>query len=110
MLSQALNIVCEQVQINLGPNVGDITIGYDPPSRGRVIPLEVRNDKAHEDGGSRSKLTEGPRPKGDLRPTGINHHMFNMYVKEIIDSITEPDTLCMSRPGLCKPSGVSLCI
>ena len=40
---------CEQVQINLGPNVGDITIGYDPPRRGRVIPLAVHNEKAQED-------------------------------------------------------------
>ena len=65
--------------------VGDITIGYDPPRRGRAIPLAVHNDKAHEDvedGGSRNRLTEGPKPKGDLRPTGINCIMFNLYAKE----------------------------
>ena len=31
----------EIVQINLGPNVGDITIRYDPPRRGRVIPMST---------------------------------------------------------------------
>ena len=25
-------------KVNLGPNVGDITISYDPPRRGRVSP------------------------------------------------------------------------
>ena len=29
--------------------VGDITIGYDRPRRGRVIPLAVHNEKALED-------------------------------------------------------------
>ena len=29
--------------------VGDITIGYDPPRRGRVIPMAVHQYKAHED-------------------------------------------------------------
>ena len=29
--------------------VGDITIGYDPSRRGRVIPLVVHNEKAQED-------------------------------------------------------------
>ena len=28
----------EPVQINLGPNVGDITAGHKPARRGRVIP------------------------------------------------------------------------
>ena len=35
--------------------VGDMTIGYDPPRRGRVIPMAVYLNKAHEyveDGGS----------------------------------------------------------
>ena len=35
--------------------VGDMTIGYDPPRRGRVIPMAVYINKAHEyveDGGS----------------------------------------------------------
>ena len=27
-----------KVQINLGPNVGDMTTRYDPPRRGRVNP------------------------------------------------------------------------
>ena len=29
--------------------VGDMTIGYDPPRRGRVIPMAVHQDKARED-------------------------------------------------------------
>ena len=29
--------------------VGDITIGYLPPRRGRVIPLAVHNKKTQED-------------------------------------------------------------
>ena len=35
--------------------VGDMTIGYDPPRRGRVIPMAVYLNKANEyveDGGS----------------------------------------------------------
>ena len=62
----------------MGPNVGDITTGYDAPRKGRVMPLAAHNDKAHEDvedGGSRSRLIGGPRPKGDLRPTGVNRHI-----------------------------------
>ena len=53
----------EQVQINLGPNVGDMTIRYDPPRRGQVIPMVVRQYKAHEDiedGGSQARA-QGPR-------------------------------------------------
>ena len=45
----------EPVQINLGPNVGDMTIRYDPPRSGRVIPMAVHQYEAHEeieDGGS----------------------------------------------------------
>ena len=57
-----------------GP-VGDITIVYDPPRRGRVIPLVACYDKAHEDGGSRSRPAKGPKPKGDLRPIGVNRHI-----------------------------------
>ena len=42
----------EQVQINLGPNVGDITTKYKPPRRGRVILIvsylyEAREDKEY---------------------------------------------------------------
>ena len=44
-----LKIDLNKVQINLGPNVGNMTIRYDPPRRGRVIPLAVHNKKAHED-------------------------------------------------------------
>lgn len=49
----------EQVHINLGPNVGVITIRYGLPRRGWVIPLAFHNEKAQEDvedGGSWSKL------------------------------------------------------
>ena len=40
-----LKIDMNKVQINLGPNVGDITIGYDPPRRGRVILMAVHKTK-----------------------------------------------------------------
>ena len=36
----------EQVQITLGPNVGDITIEYKPPRRGRFT---LNRIEAHED-------------------------------------------------------------
>ena len=40
---------CEHVQINLGPNVGDITIEYKPPRRGRIILMTITSIEAHED-------------------------------------------------------------
>ena len=33
----------------MGPNVGDITTGYDPPRRGRVMPLAAHDEEAQED-------------------------------------------------------------
>ena len=67
-----------------------MTIGYDPPRRGRVIPLVVCYDKAHkdvEDGGSRSRLTEGPKPKGDLRPNKCKPpYMYDLYYKACVVS------------------------
>ena len=59
----------------MGPNVGDITIRYDPPRRGRVIPMAIQDMKPKttlEDGGS----VKGPKPKGDSRPVEINRHMY----------------------------------
>ena len=56
----------EQVQINLGPNVGDMTIGYDPPRRGRVIPMAVHQDEAYEDvkmADHEADLLNGQSPK-----------------------------------------------
>ena len=55
-----------------------MTIGYDPPRRGRVILMTVHQDKAREDveyGGSDSRLTKDLKPKGGLGPIGINRHM-----------------------------------
>jgi len=46
---QVLKIDMNEVQINLGPNVGDMTITYDPPRRGRVIPMAVFLNRAQED-------------------------------------------------------------
>ena len=43
--------------------VGDITIRYDLPRRGRVIPMAVHQYEAHEDiedGGSQARA-QGPR-------------------------------------------------
>ena len=61
-----------------------ITIfGHDSVMKKFALEIKMTNswvcyDKAHEDvedGGSRSRLTEGPEPKGDLRPTGVNRHI-----------------------------------
>ena len=67
------------------PLVGDITIEYDPPRRGRAIPLAVHNDKAHEDvedGGSRSRLTKGPKPTRRLEAHRCKPpYMYDLYCK-----------------------------
>ena len=63
----------EPVQINLGPNVGDINTGYKPARRGRVIPitsyLYLKPMKTRSVG-----LYEGPGPKGGLKHVDINRH------------------------------------
>ena len=65
--------------------VGDITIGCDTPRRGRVIPLAVHNDKAHEDvedGGSWSRLTKGPKPTRRLEAHRCKPpYMYDLYYK-----------------------------
>ena len=59
--------------------VGDMTIGYDPPRRGRVISMAVHLNRAHEyveDGGSGSRLVKGPKPEGGLRPVSVNRDVY----------------------------------
>ena len=58
----------EQVQINLGPNVGDMTTGDKPTRSGRV---NYMNIEAHK-GMRMVALYEGPRPKGGLRRVDVN--------------------------------------
>ena len=53
---------------------------------------------------------KGPRPKGDLRPVGVNRHICKTCIVRHIKIVTEPDTLSMSQPGLREPLGVNLCI
>ena len=58
--------------------VGDMTIGYDPPRRVRVIPMAVYQDKAHEDvkmAVHEEDLLRARSPRGDLRPIGVNRHI-----------------------------------
>lgn len=60
-----------------------MTIGYDPPRRGRVIPMAVHHNKAHEDvedGDFSRRLIRGPKPKGGLRPISVNRHVCMTWV------------------------------
>ena len=63
----------EQVQINLGPNVGDITTEYKPPRRGRFTLNYIEARKYPEDGALLTKLI-GPEPKGILGPIVVNRY------------------------------------
>ena len=62
----------EPVQINLGPNVGDITTGVTRPGGAglRHNDHHVKPSTKLEDGGS----VMGLRPGGGLRPVVINRH------------------------------------
>ena len=63
--------------------VGDMAIRYDPPRRGRVIPMVVHLNEAQEhinNGGSYIDLVEGPKPEGGLRPMGINRHVYRLVL------------------------------
>ena len=86
----------EPVQINLGPNVGDITTGYKPARRGRVIPimsyLYLKPMKTRS-----VALYEGPGPKGGLRPVDINRHWYIILWCKIARVEIGPD-MFMSRP------------
>ena len=53
----------EPVQINLGPNVGDITTGRKPARRGRVNPISSSSvSEVHEDKRWRFTKGQGPKP------------------------------------------------
>ena len=50
-----MEVVNPSMTVSRPDLVRDITIRYDPPRRGRVIPMAVHQDEAHddiEDGGS----------------------------------------------------------
>ena len=67
-----LKIDMKPVQINLGPNVGDITIGMTRPERaGLYLQICLKPKTQDIDGG----LVKGPRPRGDLRPVVISRHV-----------------------------------
>ena len=85
----------EPVQINLGPNVGDITTGRKPARRGRINPIVVHY--IWSPWRQTVTLYEGPGPKVGLRPVDINRYEYvNLCCKiEVVE--TEPDTI-MSRP------------
>ena len=86
----------EPVQINPGPNVGDITTGYKLARRGRVIPitsyLYLKPMKTRS-----VALYEGPGPKGGLMPVDISRHWYVNLCCKIERVETEPGTF-MSRP------------
>ena len=42
--------------------------------------------------------------------TIVNRHIYVTCSIRHVQLVTETDTLFMSRPGLCKPPGVDLCI
>ena len=61
-----LKIDMNKVQINLGPNVGDITIRYDLPRRGRVIPMAIL--KVKPTGILKVAVnSQGPKAQGRLK-------------------------------------------
>ena len=56
------------------------------------------------------EAVKGLKPKGGLRPIGVNRHMSKSSNIRQVLVVTRPDTLFMSLPGLCEPLGVNLCI
>ena len=53
----------EPVQINLGPNVGDITTGRKPATRSGVNPISSSSvSEVHEDRRWRFMKAQGPKP------------------------------------------------
>ena len=61
------------MQINLGPNVGDITTERKPARRDRFTFNYI---EAHEDpeDGALLKEDRSPKPKGGLGPIVVNRH------------------------------------
>ena len=62
----------EHVEINLGPNVGDITTEYKPPWRGRFTYNYIEAHEDSEDGAL--LMLRGLEPKGGLGPIVVNRH------------------------------------
>ena len=72
-----LEIDKNKVQINLGPNVEDMTTRNDPPRRGRVnhnggllkrSPTIIKSTVP-------DKACSRPKPRGVLRHVSVNHHV-----------------------------------
>ena len=97
----------EHVQINLGPNVGDITTEYKPARRGRVIPimssLYLKPMKTRS-----VALYEGPGPKGGLRPVDINRHWYVNLCCKIGKSRNWAGHVYEPASGFYKSAGVDL--
>ena len=90
----------EPVQINLGPNVGDITTGRKPAYVGRVN--FISNSRVLKP----KKIDEGLRPVVGLRLVAVNRHLYvNLYCKI---GIRRDQLGYEYEPvlGLCEPTGV----
>ena len=72
-----LEIDKNKVQINLGPNVGNMTTRYDPPKRGRVNLHGGLLKEAHRIYKAMGyyKTCSWPKPRGGLRPIIVNLHV-----------------------------------
>ena len=99
----------EQVQINLGPNVGDITIEYKPPKRGRFmfIRIEAYEDKEY---GALLKKLGGPEPKGGSGPIYINRHEICNLCCKLGKGWNQAGHVYEPASVFCKPLGLNLCI
>ena len=95
----------EQVQINLGPNVGDITTGHKLARSSRINFLKIRSPWRRKNDGALWRPKAQRRVKAcRCKPTLL----CNLHCK--IGSIeTELDTF-MIRLRDYKPAGVNLCI
>ena len=86
--------------------VRDITLRYDPPKRGWVIPLAVHYE---EDQGSPRHEDDGSRRQAWIRPRARAYELPYVYLscKEFI-SYKPSWSQCVSRPGLCRPPSPNL--
>src|SRR4051812_27501557 len=91
----------EPVQINLGPNVGDITTGHKPDYLGRVSFISSSRVLKPK------KTDEGLRPVVGLRLVAVNRRMcVNLYCKVGIRR-DQPRYEYEPVLGLYEPTGVT---
>ena len=91
----------EPVQINLGPNVGNITIGRKPAYVGQVN--FISNSRVLKP----KKIDEGLRPVVGLRLVAVNRHLYvNLYCKLGIRR-DQPGYEYEPVLGLYEPTGVT---